>query len=517
MPKSFDQMFPEEAPRNPCGCPVGDPACLHGIPAVVGVDEPLTYRPGEYMGIPRNPVQVIDEQTAALEVCRTQPFVNLSGTAGVGKTWVARQLAEDPSVVLAATTGIASLNLGEGTTINALLRYFDTESMKQAFLGGFLASRLRALRRSGVRKIVLDEKSMLNGDQLTYLVRALDEVNDTSSYDAGLEEDDAATPPPALPPSREMGLILCGDFGQLPPVPDKDEITQKSKGVSFAFDSAEWDRFAQHTVTLQQIRRQEDRAFVAALHAVRKGDKPGAMEFFHPGRFHTDLDDHFEGTTIFAKNDAVERYNQLRLDRLQTPPVIMDTIRTGKQRGDWKLVPDRLSLKEGALVMILANRRIYDGEEDQIGQLLYANGDLGVLKGINQNLGWTVELQRGGIVQVLPVTRHNLIPLEVGRRKQLIQEYGVEGAQARIDGRNEIIGAVTYMPLRCAYGCTVHKTQGLTLDRVQVNIRDPFFRQPGMLFVALSRARTAEGLRVIGDQRGFGERCTVDPKVQRWL
>jgi ATP-dependent exoDNAse (exonuclease V) alpha subunit len=84
-------------------------------------------------------------------------------------------------------------------------------------------------------------------------------------------------------------------------------------------------------------------------------------------------------------------------------------------------------------------------------------------------------------------------------------------------GKSEIVGVITYMPLRAAYGCTVHKTQGLTLDRVQVNIRDPFFRQPGMLFVALSRARTIEGLRIVGDQRGFIERCRIDPRVQPWL
>ena len=120
-------------------------------------------------------------------------------------------------------------------------------------------------------------------------------------------------------------------------------------------------------------------------------------------------------------------------------------------------------------------------------------------------------------MQVLPITRHNLIPLQVGRRKEVVALYGKEGADARIDGKKEIIGVISYMPLRCAYGCTVHKTQGLSLDRVQVNIRDPFFRQPGMLFVACSRARTADGLRLVGDARGFGERCTVDPRVREYL
>lgn len=84
-------------------------------------------------------------------------------------------------------------------------------------------------------------------------------------------------------------------------------------------------------------------------------------------------------------------------------------------------------------------------------------------------------------------------------------------------GRSEIIGTLDYMPLRAAYGCTVHKTQGLTLTSVQVNLRDPFFRQPGMLFVALSRCQTAGGLRIVGDQRGFVERIKIEPRVQPWL
>jgi ATP-dependent exoDNAse (exonuclease V) alpha subunit len=73
------------------------------------------------------------------------------------------------------------------------------------------------------------------------------------------------------------------------------------------------------------------------------------------------------------------------------------------------------------------------------------------------------------------------------------------------------------MPLRVAYGCTTHKSQGLTLDRVQVNLRDSFFRTPGMMYVALSRARTAAGLRIVGNQAGFVERCRIDPKVRPWL
>lgn len=457
------------------------------------------------------------EQAAALELCRTTPFNNLSGTAGVGKTYVARQLARDKGTMLAATTGIAAVNLGEGTTINALLKYFDTASLRDAFLSGIVQSRLRALRRVGLRRIVLDEKSMLNGEQLTYIARAIDDVNNAKSMEAigddGYEDDSPSNEVP------QIGLTLVGDFGQLPPVPDKDKITQKNLPVQFAFDSPEWARFAAHTAKLEKVMRQDAVDFIKALHAVRKADIQQALTFFHAGRFQNLTDDNFNGTTIFAKNDAVERFNQLRLDQLKTPEMRFQSVRTGTQRGDWKLIPDVLVLKEGALVMILANFRVYEDEEDSTGKLIYANGDLGtVLSADEGGAGWSVRLQRNGqVVRVQPIIRQNTIPLEPGRKKELIEQFGLDGAAAKIDGKHEIIGTITYMPLRCAYGCTVHKTQGLTLDNVQVNLRDPFFKQPGMLFVALSRARTAEGLRIVGDQRGFLERCRIEPRVQPWL
>jgi len=211
---------------------------------------------------------------------------------------------------------------------------------------------------------------------------------------------------------------------------------------------------------------------------------------------------------------------------LSTPEMIAKSSRSGTQRSDWKQIPDVLRLKEGALVMILANRRVYDDEEDSTGRIIYANGDLGTLVGIDVNgTGWTVRLHRTGRnVQVLPIRRENTIPLEPGRRKAINAAFMAGQGPSPEDvitekgkGRSEIIGTVDYMPLRCAYGCTVHKTQGLTLDAVQVNIRDPFFKQPGMVFVALSRARTIAGLRIVGNQTSFVERLRIEPRVLPWL
>ncbi len=455
------------------------------------------------------------------------PFENLSGTAGTGKTWMAKKLAlQSPrgSVIVAATTGIAAVNLAdqdvETTTINAALRYFNTAELQERYTTGVLQAILRKHRRAGVRRIIIDEKSMMCGQQLTCIARAIAEVNtprDRSleavgqgdDYDQSIEEE-----------HPQIALTLVGDFGQLPPVPDEDPKTGKKLPVQFCFDSPEWEPFAKATTTLTTIYRQDDAAFIRGLHAVRRADVSTALAFFTPDRFSQTTDDDFAGTTIFAKNEEVDRYNGLRLDRLSTPSMVFQAVRKGKPRPDWKNIPDRLALKEGALVMLLANRRVYDDEDDEVGTMIYANGDLGTIVGAAENKGgWAVRLHRNGqTIVVVPIIRQNTIPLEPGRRAALKAQYPNNWREYLTeDGRSEVIGSIFYMPLRAAWGATVHKSQGLSLDAVQVNLRDPFFRQPGMAFVALSRARTIEGLRIVGNQMGFVERLRVEPRVLPWL
>jgi ATP-dependent exoDNAse (exonuclease V) alpha subunit len=67
------------------------------------------------------------------------------------------------------------------------------------------------------------------------------------------------------------------------------------------------------------------------------------------------------------------------------------------------------------------------------------------------------------------------------------------------------------------YASTVHKSQGLSLDAVQINLTNAFFGSPAMAYVALSRCRTAEGLRIIGDKATLARRIKTDPKVLRFL
>lgn len=449
------------------------------------------------------PIPTID----ASNLIGTHLFEYLSGTAGTGKTYQARAYAEahQKTCVLCATTGIAAINLG-GTTINALLGYFNTESLQDVYVSGRLASRLRSLRGAGLRRIILDEVSMMDGKQLTMIVRALEDVNQARSLEDSGEDDQDRDQSAQQEP---LGLTLVGDFGQLPPVPDDDPKNPRKKIPSlFAFQSPEWHRFTDHVHKLTEVKRQDEREFIAAIHAVRRGDVIPALAFFK-NLLHDQIDHDFQGSTIVAKNDAVDRFNELRMDRLTTTPVQFRKTGWGKERGEWKQIPAVLTVKPGALVMILANFR-----NEDTGDYEYVNGDLGEFIELSDEGMPLVRLQRtNGVVVVRMVGRDCTIPLEVGRRKEMI----AQSLAHLIKDKYEIVGQVFYMPLRVAYATTCHKSQGLSLDHVQIDLRDHFFSQPGMMFVALSRARTAAGLRVVGSPETFAARCTVDARVRPWL
>lgn len=399
------------------------------------------------------------------------------GAAGTGKTFLMKRREElRRDVVLCATTGIAAINLG-GSTINSLLGYFDTKGLRNAYVDGWLQGRIRKLKSSGIRRYIIDEMSMMDAEALDILVRAIDEVN--------LGED----------PKRQVGLTLVGDFGQLGPIK-----------APFAFQADCWEeKFEPNLTILKENRRQSDQDFIEALHAARRGDGMKALEFFRD-KLQPTKEEEFLGVTVLAKNDEVDRYNFLKLADCPGDEIQLLNSREGKQRGEWKNIPDRLDLKVGAVVMILANRRYPSEFEGDRPDYEYVNGDLGELVGLDQ-IGESkyplVKLYRNGMTRpIRPVTREFLEPT---------------GAMGVKKDRFVVTGSLTYFPLRLAYATTVHKVQGLTMDRVQVSFSNHFFGTYQMLYVALSRARNPEGLRLVGTPESFLLRCNADPRVARFL
>lgn len=367
-------------------------------------------------------------------------------------TLIKNAIAEDPKYgIKTASTGIAAINLqdesSDAHTINSLLGYYDTQSLLTKVANEEIYNSLRDVTRSGYKRIILDEMSMVEAAQLSLIHRAI------CNYNKRFNQD--------------LGLTLVGDFGQLPTVAGRP-----------CFLASCWSEFNQ--TTLKDIKRQDNKEFVNALLNVRANKPKDCIDWVADNiGLWPRLDKEFQGTTFFSTNKAVDAFNTWSMNKLKGSSQSYRSTSIGYQRPEWKNIPDVLELKEGALVVLLCNN----------SRQGYANGDL----------GWVREM----------------------RPKEVLVELKRNGNSVYIDYRtakaDPKVGSITYIPLRAAWGMTIHRSQGLTLDNVQIELRNPnggpsfMSRTHGMLYVALSRCRTPGGLRLVGSKDDFINSCHVDP------
>lgn len=425
---------------------------------------------------------------------RPVPLSRRIGAAGTGKTFsLLRDVADNPSFgLLTSTTGISAVNLG-AITIHSTLRYSTTEVLKDIFLSGRLQRTLHGIAVK-YRRLIIEEYSMSDAEQLDLWYRGVQEANRYADV------------------KEPLGIMLVGDLAQLPPVKAR-----------WCFEANCWPEFAANTVRLDKVYRQEGGLFLDALNYLRMGNGGAAMELLTlaGAKWNTCVDTEFEGTTIYSMNDKVNRHNNLRLDEVKGKRITITSQRWGKQRGEWGQntrtkewgIPPAQDFKIGAYVVITANRRDFSIVNGDGGHVVgYENGDF--------------------IVHVLRTGKEERIEKIVRHCDQTDKPEGWNGIDIPVsedDGgwepqlhfrkkqRVYVLGQIEYLPMKLNYASTVHKSQSLTLDRVQVDFRDWFFGQPAMLYVALSRCRTLDGLRLVGMKEKFVKQCQIDRRVLPWI
>jgi ATP-dependent DNA helicase PIF1 len=443
----------------------------------------------------------------------------LTGSAGTGKTYeVQRRRAADPEgVVVAATTGIAAVNLGpEVTTVHSLLKFFDYNSLVEAYTDGRLQRKIRKLVDAGMRELVLDEISMFSGPAMDILHDAFNEVAQGNDH--------------------SVALTVVGDFCQLPPIADRDQHgRERPETAMFAFEADCWrPRFSDHTTRLTRIWRQDNEQFVRALQAARRGAGDETVAHLRTLGVHFEhrLSDTFEGTTLCADNATVDSYNGRRLyqlpgdnNRVLAATSTRWSIGLGRQPSEWNSIPAEFRFKPGAYVMILSNDR---------PALNWANGDCGTVQGI-QDRQFIVRLKRNnkdvliGKVNRISTTRERPAGvaaadvIEVSNQEEyddMVRDNGEPPRHVvmlREPRPTWITGWIRYFPLRLAYATTVHKSQGLSLDSIQLDLSPGFLGAPAMMYVALSRCRTPGGLVLVGSPDQVVAKTKVDPRVVEWL
>ncbi len=398
-------------------------------------------------------------QEQAIAILKTGASVFLTGEPGSGKThtvnrYVSFLRGHGIEPALTASTGIAATHIG-GMTVHSWSGIGIADALSSYDLERIASNERIWKRLSKAKVLVIDEISMLDA-------RTLDMVDQVCRAVRRKDE-----------PFGGLQTVLVGDFFQLPPV------AREGRVASFAFRSRAWQELAPRVCYLAGQYRQDDRAFMSVLSAIR-ANVVGEDHFRElESRVANPEDAPKDVVKLFSHNVDVDRINDRELARISGVPRTYEMQAHGAERlleslRRSCLSPENLALKVGAAVMFTRNN-------PQAG---FVNGTLGTVEGFDPDSGFPVVATRRGA------------------------KIKAEPMEWMIDDQGKSLASVTQVPLRLAWAMTIHKSQGMSLDAALVDLGATF--EYGQGYVALSRVRRLSGLYLLG----CNERATqVHPEV----
>ncbi|TXF91776.1 AAA family ATPase [Neolewinella aurantiaca] len=390
-------------------------------------------------------------------IAQTNRHLFLTGKAGTGKTTFLHKVrSEIPKrMAVVAPTGVAAIN-AKGVTIHSLFQLpFGTlmpERMKTEVRTRRFSAKKRDLIR-GLDLLIIDEISMVRADMLDAIDAVLRYVRRSEEPFGGLQ------------------LLMIGDLHQLPPVV-KDEDWRDMREVyktSYFFASLALRKARAQVIQLKHIYRQQDDVFIGLLNKVRnnKMDQQvlDQLNSRYVENFSPDKEEGY--ITLSSHNNTARKINQEKLKELDAKPRKFKAVVEGDFPASMFPNEEELTFKVGAQVMFNKNDT---GEVRE-----YFNGKIGTISAINGD-EITVRCPGQGAIIVEPVKWEN-------RKYSLNKDKEVE---------EDVVGTYEQHPLRLAWAITIHKSQGLTFDKVVIDAGAAFAH--GQVYVALSRCRTFEGI-----------------------
>ena len=406
-------------------------------------------------------------QDALALVQHTRNSLFLTGKAGTGKSTFLRYICAHTKkkYVVLAPTGIAAINAG-GATLHSFFRLPfrpvlpDDPDFSLHENRIYRTLRYTAEHRDLIRHlelIIIDEISMVRADLIDLIDRIL------RVYSRRLRE-----------PFGGKQVLLVGDVFQLEPVvkSDEREILQRFYPSPFFFHARVFREFPLVSIELKKVYRQKDPVFVRLLDSIRAGQAGNAelqlLNLRRKAAEETEKDDEEMRVTLATKRGTVDYINENRLRRLPGE----STSFRGVIRGDFpeSSLPTsmELVLKPGAQVIFVKN----DAEKQ------FVNGTVGIVTELGEDGFITVHTEDGRECSVKQAVWRNI-------------RYRYNEKERRID--EEELGSFEQYPLKLAWAITVHKSQGLTFQNVNIDLSGGVFAG-GQTYVALSRCTSLEGL-----------------------
>lgn len=391
--------------------------------------------------------------------------VFLTGKAGTGKTTFLRRLRErsPKRMIVVAPTGVAAMNAG-GVTIHSFFQlpfgpYLPGASRVQSsadtsgFRNRFSREKINIIR--SIDLLVIDEISMVRADLLDAIDDVLRRYRDRTRPFGGLQ------------------LLMIGDMQQLAPVAKEEEweLLRGTYESVYFFHSQVLAQTRFVVIELHQVFRQQHGPFLDILNRIREhrvdeqllsslnrrlipGFRPPAQEGY---------------ITLTTHNWQAQKINQERLRELPDPVYAYAAEIKGEFPAYSYPTDESLVLKKGAQVMFVKN--------DTSSEKAYFNGKIGIIESI-------------GSSHIVVRGKDDEGFISVGREEWTNTRYTIDPESKEIT--ETIEGTFLQYPLKLAWAITIHKSQGLTFDRVVIDPHAAFAH--GQVYVALSRCRTLEGL-----------------------
>lgn len=402
----------------------------------------------------------------------------VTGKAGTGKSVLLRELRARAEAMcktaVAAPTGTAALNV-DGVTLHRLCGMRQQDNVTTV-------SNKRARGLNGLKLLIIDEVSMVRADMLD----AVDIVlrNSVGSYAGAME------------PFGGVTVVIVGDPAQLPPVVtphDRKFIDSRYESEFFFSSEVFKNMYAEGQVCfyeLTKVFRQKEEKFIKVLNAIRSGVELGVVaDYLNTKCGATEP----SGTVLTATNREKDVLNLAALKRLPGDIHTFEMTMGGKQLDDWQLTAPRLlEVKVGSRVMCIKNQYeggVSGGGLNFGGDLLHANGDMGEVVAIAEESG----VSPRGLVVRFDRTGDEMF-CGPYTWDEGYNEYDPKEGRVRF----KKLATCTQVPFVLADAMTIHKSQGKTIDECCVDVRGRT-AQAGMLYTALSRATSLDGLKILGE------------------
>lgn len=396
----------------------------------------------------------------------TSNNIFLTGKAGTGKTTFLKHIKETghKNTVVLAPTGIAAINAG-GSTLHSFFRlpfgtfipsYTVPEGNENIITLQSLPTLIRYTRQHiqllrTIELVIIDEVSMVRADVLDMIDAILRRFRMAQHL-----------------PFGGVQMLFIGDMHQLPPVVKEQEARLLGAFYSspFFFDSHVLKEVPPVIIQLEKVYRQQDEDFLTLLNELRHNAvSPTSYEMLLSKVTNTPPTDerYITLTTHVAQAD---RINAQAMQQLVGTETIFEAVVEGDFPEHSYPAATKLALKPGARVMFIKN----DPERN------YFNGKTGKITAIHDE---RVEVQcdDGTTVTVSPIVWNNV-------------KFSTNAETGGIE--EQVLGKFWQIPLRLAWAVTIHKSQGLTFDKVIIDAERSF--AAGQVYVALSRCRTWEGI-----------------------